>query len=125
MYDPVALSVTDASQVGEARRAAAACAKRLGLSATDASNFSIVVTEAASNLHKHARDGSLLIGAGEAGVEMLALDRGPGMADLGQCLRDGFSTAGSPGTGLGAIMRLSTVADMYTSPAGTAVLARL
>ncbi len=47
------------------------------------------------------------------------------MTNLDQCLRDGFSTGGSPGQGLGAIVRLSTASDIYTlSGQGTAVLAR-
>ena len=42
-----------------------------------------------------------------SGVELLALDKGPGIADVARCLVDGFSTAGSPGTGLGAVARIS------------------
>jgi hypothetical protein len=45
------------------------------------------------------------------------------MANVKQCLRDGFSTAGTPGTGLGAIARLSTFFDIYSVPAlGTALV---
>src|SRR5262249_13366746 len=63
---------------------------------------------------------------GRLGLEILALDRGPGMADVGRCLRDGFSTAGTPGGGLGAMSRLSSMFDIYSQPgAGTAVLCRL
>jgi Stage II sporulation protein E (SpoIIE) len=51
------------------------------------------------------------------GVEVLAFDRGPGMGNLSDCLRDGFSTAGSPGTGLGAISRMSSSSAFYTLPA--------
>jgi hypothetical protein len=89
-----------------------------------------VVSELASNLAKHAHDGELLVNpldcAGIPGIEVLALDQGPGIADIGRCLRDGFSTAGSPGTGLGAVKRLTESLDIFsTSKAGTAVLARL
>jgi hypothetical protein len=60
-----------------------------------------------------------------AGVEMLALDKGSGIASVAESLRDGFSTAGSPGTGLGAVGRLSALFDIYSTPkAGTALLAR-
>ena len=48
------------------------------------------------------------------------------MANVGQCLRDGFSTAGTPGTGLGAIKRLSSFFDIHSvRELGTALLARL
>ena len=48
------------------------------------------------------------------------------MANVGLCLRDGFSTAGTPGTGLGAIKRLSSFFDIHSVPKlGTALLMRL
>ena len=51
-----------------------------------------------------------------ARLDVLALDRGPGMSDVDRCLADGYSTAGSPGTGLGAIGRLADQFDIYSSP---------
>jgi hypothetical protein len=88
------------------------------------------VTEAATNLLKHAGGGELIVQGLEhgrvGGVEILALDRGPGMTDVGRCLADGYSTAGSRGVGLGAMARLSAVFDIHSQPGvGTAVLARL
>ena len=60
------------------------------------------------------------------GVEILALDKGPGIRDLERSLRDGYSTAGGAGTGLGAISRLSSEFDVYSPPGkGTALLARI
>lgn len=127
---PTVISVTETSQVGEARRTATALAARLGFSEPGCGNVALVATEAATNLVKHAREGQLLLrpledGAG-LGIEILALDRGPGMADVDRCLHDGFSTAGTPGGGLGAISRLSSVFEIYSRPeGGTAMLARL
>jgi anti-sigma regulatory factor (Ser/Thr protein kinase) len=128
--EAIAVTVTESSQVGEARRAATQLAGRLGFGEAEAGKVAVVVTEAASNLVKHGGGGELLLGAlerdGVAGIEILALDRGPGMADLGRCLRDGFSTTGTRGTGLGAIVRLSSGFDVHSaSNAGTAVLARM
>jgi anti-sigma regulatory factor (Ser/Thr protein kinase) len=126
----VVLSVSDASQVGEARRVVAAAARRLGLDATRAGRLAIIATEAAGNLLKHATVGELLLsqlaGGSRAALEIVALDRGPGIADVGRALRDGYSTTGTPGTGLGAIRRLSDEFDLYSSRArGTAVLSRV
>ncbi len=56
---------------------------------------------------------------------MLALDRGPGMPDVARCLHDGYSTAGTSGTGLGAIKRLADFIDVWSAPTGTALVARL
>ena len=90
----------------------------------------LIVTELATNILKHAKRGEILmrlLDRGDTlGVEFLSLDQGPGIANLTQCFRDGYSTAGSPGTGLGAIARLADEFDMHTIPGkGTAVLARL
>jgi anti-sigma regulatory factor (Ser/Thr protein kinase) len=122
--------VTEPSQVGEARRAAAALAARLGFGEQEAGKVALVVTEAATNLVKHAREGVILLRplerGGATGVELLALDRGPGTADVSRWLSDGFSTAGTSGTGLGAITRLAAFADLHSTPEkGTALLARL
>jgi hypothetical protein len=60
-----------------------------------------------------------------ATVEMLSIDRGPGMADVQACLTDGYSTGGTPGHGLGAVRRLSTDFDIFSTPAGTVILSRV
>src|SRR5271156_2767211 len=122
-------SVRDASEVGEARRAAAGLAHRKGFSRDVAARIALVATELATNLLKHAGEGLVAINefvdADGLGIELLALDKGPGMADVARCLLDGFSTAGSPGTGLGAGARVSDCYAIYSRPGvGTVVMAR-
>ncbi len=130
MTEPVALPILESSQAGEARRIAIALASRLGFNETDRGKVGIVVTEVANNLVQHAIDGKLLLQPltrnNIEGIEILALDKGPGISNISECLRDGFSTAGTPGTGLGAISRLSAFFDIYSVPTvGTAVLSHL
>jgi anti-sigma regulatory factor (Ser/Thr protein kinase) len=125
-----AIALDDESRVAEVRRLAVAKAKAIGFLETEVGRVAIVATELATNLLKHARQGEILISVfddGEgAGVECLALDRGPGIADVAVSMRDGHSTAGSPGTGLGAIARQSHVLDIYSSKIhGSAILARV
>ena len=104
-------AVTDASQVAEARRLVAQRARLAGVTTARLGDVAIVVTELATNLLKHAGGGHSLASHRDdgdgAGLELLALDRGSGMTDVGRCMDDGYSTAGSPGTGLGAIARLA------------------
>jgi anti-sigma regulatory factor (Ser/Thr protein kinase) len=126
------VAVTEASQVGEARRMAASVARRVRLGDTEAGRLAIIVTEAATNLVKHAGGGEIVVrglGHGESerpGVEVLALDRGPGIPNVAASLRDGHSTAGTTGTGLGAIRRQASMFDLYSVPGGgTALLARV
>lgn len=126
MYIPVA----DRSQVAEARRVVCEYARRIGIAPARVDEVSIITTELATNLVKHAGGGHLHLGqfddAGGVGLEALSLDRGPGMAEPGRCLEDGYSTSGSPGTGLGAIARLSDDLRIYSRPGlGTALMARV
>jgi anti-sigma regulatory factor (Ser/Thr protein kinase) len=126
----LAIAVRDASQVAEARRGAVAAAVQAGLNETDAGRAAIVATELATNLLKHGGGGEILMTCShdeiDAGLELIALDRGAGMADVEACLRDGYSTAGSAGQGLGAVRRQSDVFDIFSRPGdGTAILCRL
>jgi anti-sigma regulatory factor (Ser/Thr protein kinase) len=130
MRESLSLTIQEASQTAEARRRIVDLARCLSFTETELGQLALVITEAATNLLKHARAGELVVrvleGCGMAGIEILALDRGPGMANVAACLRDGYSTTGSPGTGLGAITRLSTEFDIYSQPSqGTALLMRL
>jgi anti-sigma regulatory factor (Ser/Thr protein kinase) len=94
-----------------------------------AGQAAIIVTELANNLQKHAQEGSLVlrrINAGEPGIAILAVDKGPGMTDVEKCLRDGYSTIGTPGTGLGSIARLADRWDIYSIVGiGTVLMAQV
>lgn len=122
------VSIEDSTQIGDARRRARRLAERLKLDDSDAGRVALVATELASNLLKHAGSGELHLRAlpreGAPGVELLAVDRGQGF-DLHQCLADGFSTGGTQGIGLGAVLRQADVFDVYADTRGAAVLARV
>jgi anti-sigma regulatory factor (Ser/Thr protein kinase) len=121
------LPIDDSSQIGYARRIAQTLAERCGFDATDAGRVALIVTELASNILKHAGRGELhlrvLPGGLQAGVEILAVDRGPGF-DPHVCMADGFSSQGTQGIGLGAIFRQAQVFDVYSDAQGSVVLAR-
>ncbi|MDZ7966459.1 MAG: ATP-binding protein/SpoIIE family protein phosphatase [Nostoc sp. DedSLP03] len=130
MRESVAVTITESSQTGEARRAAMALATRLGFQETERGKVGIVVTEIANNLVQHAHGGVVLMRSlnqhSKIGIEILALDKGQGMLDVDECLQDGFSTAGTLGNGMGAIRRLSGFLEIYSIPnQGTALLAHL
>jgi anti-sigma regulatory factor (Ser/Thr protein kinase) len=121
-------AVADVSQVGEARRAAVTFAQRLGWGDGPVGRIALVATEMATNLMKHAGGGEIVIDTFSDddgnGVQLLALDRGPGMI-VQTCLQDGYSTAGSPGTGLGSIVRQADRFAAFSRPGqGSAVMAR-
>ena len=113
--------------MAEARRRAADRAAQLGFDEVTIGRVSIAVTEAATNLLKHAGGGEIVVGpaagSGRPGVQVLALDRGAGITNVPASLRDGYSTSGTSGTGLGAIARAASSFDLYTQPGHGTVIA--
>lgn len=125
-----AVPVEEPSQVAHARRMGAAIAADVRLDAERAGRLALVVTESGTNLLRHAGGGQILLqpanGHRAAAVEVLALDRGPGMTNVDRCMQDGYSSVGGAGSGLGAMRRLSSVFDVYSRPGhGTAILSRV
>ncbi len=119
--------VEAAGSVGAVRRAAERVAEDLGMSGERRAVLAIAASEVASNLVKHADQGVLVVRAArageDAGVELLALDSGPGMADVRRALGDGHSTAGTLGIGLGAVVRQASWWDLHSVPGRGTVLA--
>jgi len=123
------LVVEDESQVGHARRVVQQLAEETGFDAADAGRAALVATELTSNLLKHAGHGALHLRmvpgrGGVRGIEILAIDRGPGF-NLADCLADGYSTGASNGIGMGAVARQAQVFDVYADAGGAVMLARL
>lgn len=124
------IQISQKSHVGEARRLATAFSNSVGFDETRTGHISIIVTELCTNLLKHAGSGRIILRSTQSahlnGVEILALDQGPGINNVNESMRDGFSTSGSSGTGLGAIRRMSSVFDIYSTPnLGSAILSRV
>ncbi len=122
MYRNIKFSVSDPSIAGEIRRSFQQLALELGFDETLAGKVSIVVNELTTNILKHAGNGTIIGIKTRQSLEILALDKGKGMSDPSRCMEDGFSTQGTPGTGLGAIRRLSSDFQFHTEPSkGTAI----
>lgn len=110
--------VESGSAASAVRRGAERVGGLLHLDAPTVADLAIVAAELASNLFKHAEDGVLLLRVvrahERAGVEMVAIDSGPGMADLIGSSRDGHSTVGTLGIGLGSIARQASWYDAHS-----------
>lgn len=120
----------DSSQIGHARRQALSLGNSLGLDELKLGQLGIIVTEAAANIAAHAGHGEIVLAPwsfrGDVGIDIVALDSGQGIVDVGRSLEDGYSTAGTAGQGLGAISRLAGTFQIYSSPGhGTGLLARV
>ncbi|MEU8192708.1 ATP-binding SpoIIE family protein phosphatase [Microbispora amethystogenes] len=124
-HEDVWVRATDPSVIGAVRRSAVALATAAGFDQNRTGQVAVAVTEAVSNLVKHAEDGVVLVRAHverPGVVELVAIDRGPGIADLARALRDGFSTSGTLGIGLGAIARMASAWDVHSMPGRGTVL---
>ena len=123
------IRVEDASAIAACRSMAQSLVRRLSFPAARTNDVALAVTEAASNLHKHAQQGALLLrispDPAQPGLELVTIDSGPGFRNVRAALRDGHSTAGTLGIGLGAIHRLADFSDLYSVPGlCTALVAR-
>ncbi|MGW3990181.1 SpoIIE family protein phosphatase [Streptomyces sp. NPDC004830] len=129
--------VRDWTRVHDARLAAEGAAALAGLDERRAAAAALVATELATNLLKHAEGGRLLAevvpapapsqeGGQSRVVQLAAIDHGPGIGDVPAALRDGFSTTGSLGAGLGTCRRLADDFALHSTPGrGTVAVARL
>jgi anti-sigma regulatory factor (Ser/Thr protein kinase) len=125
--------VTDQSSVGEVRRAAQFAAQRLELDETRSGKLALLATEASRNTLIHGGGGQVIIagtrageGAGEGSlVRILAIDKGSGISNIADAMSDGYSTAGTPGGGMGAMKRMATKLEIFTSHTGTIVMIEL
>lgn len=123
------MEVRDEAQVGAARRAVHAYAGEIGFTERELAELDIVVQEIGTNAVRYAKGGGWLhctrpLGA-EPGVELFYWDKGPGIYDLDRAVRDGVSTSGSMGAGLGAIRRLLDEFEVYSTVRATGALKAL
>ena len=122
--------IGDPTEIYAVRRAAALIAKNIGLSNLRVAQLEIVITEAGTNIIKHAQRGQILLRSlscdDDVGIEIIAIDNGPGIINIDFLMKDGNSTTGTYGGGLGAMSRLAQEFDIYSNGnQGTAILMEL
>ena len=118
--------VTDPSSIGQVRRSAASAANRLGLDETRSGELALLATEVSRNVLVHGGGGQVVVAGikqdNEVLARILALDKGHGIDNVALALSDGYSTAGTMGSGMGAMKRLASRFDIFTGKTGTVVL---
>jgi anti-sigma regulatory factor (Ser/Thr protein kinase) len=123
------IPITDTSSVGEARRRALLAAQQIGFDESRSGELALLVTESSRNVLIHGGGGEIVISAmqdeGRPLARILAMDSGPGIANVAQAMADGYSTAGTMGGGMGAMQRLATALEIFTGRKGTVVLLEL
>ncbi|WLI91190.1 SpoIIE family protein phosphatase [Massilia sp. R2A-15] len=111
------IAITHASDIAAARRAGQSMADAIGFGDVGAGRLALLISEAATNILKHAVEGRIFLSEARSGahrgIDVVALDAGPGIGNLALALRDGVSSVGTAGTGLGAMRRLADEFDAY------------
>lgn len=121
----IRVAIHSDQDIVSARQEGRALATRLGFSGVDATFIATAISELARNILAYARKGEIVLraihGAG-VGILVVASDAGPGIRDIPQALRDGFSTSGSLGLGLPGVRRLMDEFEIKSRPGhGTTV----
>src|SRR5713226_8505963 len=124
-----AIPISDVGDLGAARGAARSMSTAIGFDERVVEEIAIVVSELATNLVKHAKDGILRLRRaeedGRTGIQIDSEDQGPGIPNVEQAIADNFSTSGSLGCGLGAVNRLMDEFDVTSRPgAGTRIVCK-
>lgn len=121
------IAVGDDSRIHGAAAAASAASVAAGLEPDDLATCELLATELATNLVRHAVGGRLLVNvSGQGAVQIVAVDHGPGIADVEASMTDGFTTGSSLGAGLGACRRGAAQFDLYSRQGqGTVVMTRV
>ncbi len=120
-------AVATADDVGNSCEAVRALAERIGFPQVTQTKIATAVAELARNMQLYARGGRLkvsTIGTPPRGIEVIASDDGPGIADLDLVLSGRYKSRTGMGMGLRGARRLVDTFQVSSSPAGTRVVLR-
>lgn len=110
MEDEIRVTIRSDQDIIAARHKGRMLAATAGFSSGDATLIATAISELARNIVSYAKCGeirlSVINGSARLGIQVVAHDNGPGIIDVQQALRDGFSTSGSLGLGLPGVRRL-------------------
>jgi serine/threonine-protein kinase RsbT len=114
--------IANSSDVVLVRQRVRAWATELKFSLVDQTKIVTAASELGRNTLEHGGGGSLelaLVANGtRRGIRLCFSDQGPGIPDIAQALKDGFTTGGGMGLGLGGSKRLMNEFEIETKPGG-------
>ena len=120
------LPITSDGDVVAVRQRVRALAVEFGFSLVDQTKIVTAASELARNTVVHGGGGTaeidVLVEGARRGIRLTFRDHGPGIPDLQAAMRDGFTTGGGLGLGLGGAKRLCNEFDIQSTPGdGTVV----
>jgi serine/threonine-protein kinase RsbT len=124
----IRVPITSDHDVVAARQQGRAVAMKLEFSSSESTLIATAISELARNIVSYAQNGEIRIipqNSGRPGIVIVASDEGPGIEDIRQAMRDGFSTSGSLGLGLPGVRRLMDEFEIASERGkGTTVIAK-
>jgi phosphoserine phosphatase RsbX len=116
------ISIDGAEDVSQARIRTRDLATAMGFKQPALDAITTAVSELARNIVDHAAHGEIVLTPRRRGLEVVARDRGPGIADVQRALQDGYTTSGGLGCGLSGARRLVDELEIASEPGiGTVV----
>ena len=116
----IRVAINSDQDIVTARQKGRALAMEAGFSTGDATLIATAISELARNIVSYARRGEITLKIVSAsvrqGILIVASDSGPGIPDIRQAMRDGFSTSGSLGLGLPGVRRLMDEFEITSQP---------
>jgi serine/threonine-protein kinase RsbT len=118
--DDVRVAIRTDADVVTARQEARTMGADLGFSSTDLTLLATAISEIARNITTYAGEGEVALrvlnDSGRSGIEVVATDDGPGIADVELAMQDGYTTGNGLGLGLPGTRRLVDEFDIHTEP---------
>ncbi len=116
----IRVAINSDQDIVSARQKGRVMANEIGFSTGDATLVATAISELARNIVSYASKGQITIkmvnGLNRQGIAVIASDNGPGIPDIRQAMRDGFSTSGSLGLGLPGVRRLMDEFEITSQP---------
>jgi serine/threonine-protein kinase RsbT len=116
--EQVTLPVERDGDVVNVRQKGRELAAKVGIRSSDQTLIATAISEIARNIVVYAERGEVTLSTvfhgDRRGILIVAQDQGPGIADIEEALRDGFSTGRSLGLGLPGAKRLMDTFDVVS-----------
>jgi serine/threonine-protein kinase RsbT len=120
LAEEVEVAISSDQDIVLARQKGRVMAIELGFSSGDATLIATAISELARNILSYARRGNISLkmvhASNRQGISIIASDSGPGIRNIRQAMRDGFSTSGSLGLGLPGVRRLMDEFEVASEP---------
>jgi serine/threonine-protein kinase RsbT len=108
--DGIHVAIRSDIDIVTARHQGRTLAAQIGFTATDATLIATAISELARNIVLYAKQGEIILRRIETihtrGMMIVADDSGPGISNIQNVMRDGYSTSGGLGLGLPGVKRL-------------------